>query len=141
MSHHVIFFFHLLRRIQASFSNLTGKVRQIGWTIERYNHRYSLIGVDNAHWFACFIRNTTVTTVYKHRGHLKITVIVSAVLHSLIRHTLLVTANASSIISNWGFVQPLRQSMGCFDCVLFENCPVSTQLEHPFVVVLKFLCC
>ncbi|KAK2557979.1 hypothetical protein P5673_019544 [Acropora cervicornis] len=66
---------------------------------QRCKCRYNLIVVDNTHRFACFIRGPTVIALYKHRGHLKITVIVSAVLHSLTRYTLLITANAFQIIS------------------------------------------
>lgn len=62
---------------------------------QRCKCRYNLIVVDNTHRFACFIRGPTVIALYKHRGHLKITVIVSAVLHSLTRYTLLITANLS----------------------------------------------
>ena len=113
VSNHVTFFFHFLRRIQVSLIDLTAKRDANLSDDQRCKCRYNLIVVDNTHRFACFIRAPTVIALYKHRGHLKITVIVSAVLHSLTRYTLLITANAFQIISiSFGessFVHLLRQ--------------------------------
>lgn len=95
VSNHVIFFFLFFAQ-NSSFLDGFNCERDANLSDDqRCKCRYNLIVVDNTHRFACFIRGPTVIALYKHRGHLKITVIVSAVLHSLTRYTLLITANLS----------------------------------------------
>lgn len=84
VSSHVIFVFPLLLSLHCSLGVLS---HQSDANCSNSVHdaaiqaKITVIAVDNAHWFACFISRPTVTAVYKHRGHLKITAIVSSLLH------------------------------------------------------------